>query len=46
MDGLNELSRIIGATPPESLIAMVILAAFALAAYAIHVVFTIAKRRR
>jgi hypothetical protein len=46
MQDLNEFSKILGGMPLESLVALVVLAAFGLAAYAIKAVVTVAKGRR
>jgi hypothetical protein len=46
MQGLNEISKTIAAMPTGALISAVLLAAFALAGYAIYAVLTIAKGRR
>jgi hypothetical protein len=45
MEKLNELSKTLGGMPLESLGAIVILAAFALAAYTIYAAIAIAKER-
>jgi len=46
MQQISEISKTIGGMPAVALIALVILAGFALAAYAISAVVTISKRRR
>jgi hypothetical protein len=46
MQELNDLARTLSSTPLWALIAMVVLAGFALAGYAIYAVMTIAKGRR
>jgi hypothetical protein len=46
MQGLNQLSKTLEGMPFEALVAMVVLAGFALAAYAIYAVVTVAKGRR
>jgi len=46
MPDINELSKTLGSMPAEALEAVVILAGFALAAYAIHAVITATKERR
>ncbi len=45
MQGLNEFSKTLGGLPPEALIAVMVLAGFALAAYAIYAVLNIARRK-
>jgi hypothetical protein len=46
MPDLNEISKTLGGMPIEGLIAVIVLAAFGLAAYAIYAVLTVAKGRR
>jgi hypothetical protein len=46
MKELNEISKTLGGLPVEGLVAIVVLAAFALAAYAIHAVLTATKESR
>ena len=46
MHGLNELARTLGNMPPWALIAVVVLSGFALSAYAIYAVMSIAKGRK
>jgi hypothetical protein len=46
MPDLNGISKTLGAMPFEGLIALVILGAFGLAAYAIYAVLTVVKGRR
>jgi hypothetical protein len=43
---LNTISRTIAAMPPAALMAVQLLAAFALAAYAIYAVLTVTKGKR
>jgi hypothetical protein len=45
MQELNEFSKTLGGMPMECLVALVILAAFGLAAYAIKAVVTVTKKR-
>lgn len=45
MQELVEISKIIEALPPWTLIGCVVLAAFGLAAYAIHAVVSVSKGR-
>ena len=46
MPNLNEISKTLAGMPFEGIIAVIILAAFGLAAYAIYAVLTVAKGRR
>ena len=46
MPDLNEIHKTLGAMPFEGLIALVILAAFGLAAFAIYAVLAVVKGRR
>jgi hypothetical protein len=46
MPDLNEISKTIGGMPFEGLVAIIILAAFGLAAYAIHAVLAVVRGRR
>lgn len=46
MPDLNEISKTLGGMPFEELVVVIILAAFGLAAYAIHAVSTVVKGRR
>ncbi len=45
MQKLNELSKTLGGMPLEALVAIVVLAAFALAAYTIYAVIAITTER-
>jgi hypothetical protein len=45
MKEISEISKVIGAMPLEGLLAVVVLAGFALAAFAIYAVMTLAKER-
>jgi hypothetical protein len=46
MERLNKLSQTLGGMPFEALVAIVVLAGFALAGYAIYAVVTVIKERR
>jgi hypothetical protein len=46
MPDLNEISKTLGGMPFEGLVAVIILAAFGLAAYAIYAVSSVVKGRR
>ncbi|MGA2792521.1 MAG: hypothetical protein ABSE69_03155 [Roseiarcus sp.] len=46
MTSLNELTKTIGVMPHDSLFALIVLAGFGLAAFAIYAVLTVAKERR
>jgi hypothetical protein len=46
MQELNELSKSLGGMPTGTLLAIVVLAGFALAAYAIYAILVISKGRR
>ncbi len=46
MSELNEISKTLGGLPFEGLVAVVVLAGFALAAYAIYAVLNVVKGRR
>jgi hypothetical protein len=46
MNELTEISKIVAAMPIEGLVAAVILAGFALAAYAIYAVLKVSKEHR
>ena len=46
MGNLTEVLKTLAGMPSDALVVTIILAAFALAAFAIHTVSTIAKRRR
>jgi hypothetical protein len=46
MPDFNGISKTLGAMPFEGLVALIILAAFGLAAYAIYAVLTVVKGRR
>lgn len=45
MQGLVEISKVVEGLPPWALVGCVVLAAFGLAAYAIHAVVSVAKGR-
>lgn len=45
MQELTEISKVLAGMPLWGLIAFIVLAGFGLAAYAIHAVLTLAKRR-
>jgi hypothetical protein len=46
MDRFEEISKTIAAMPNEALLTLVLLAAFALAGYAIYAVLTVTKGKR
>jgi hypothetical protein len=46
MNDLNEISKHIASMSPGALVALVVLAGFGLAGYAIYAVLTLAKARR
>ncbi len=46
MQELTEMSKTLAGTPLESLLALVVLAGFGLAAFAIFAVLTVVKERR
>jgi hypothetical protein len=46
MTEINEISKTLGGMPVGPLVAIVILAGFALAAYAIYAIVTVSKGRR
>jgi hypothetical protein len=46
MDGLSNVVQTVGTMPPPALVALVVLAGFALSAYAIHAVVSATKGRR
>ena len=45
MQGIVEMSKVVGAMPPWTLVAGVVLAGFGLAAFAIYAVMSVAKGR-
>jgi hypothetical protein len=46
MQQITEVSKVLGVMPPIALVAVVILAGFALAGYAIFAVVTVSKGKR